>query len=160
MSRIGKQPIPILDGVKVSLAGNTVNVEGPKGKLNYEHRPEVKVEVDEDGKTIVISRASENREARAYHGLTRAIINNMINLRYWIMAYAPTSFGGHRVGQEIHKLNTEMQYIVSRNYVRRTIPFIIFMGLLTRQVFKYRWLRKDEDDAFEHSWRDVHFAAE
>lgn len=78
MSRIGKKPVPILDGVKVSLSGSTINVEGPKGKLNYEHRPEINVEVDEDNKSVVVSRGRNDRESRAYHGLTRAIINNMI----------------------------------------------------------------------------------
>jgi large subunit ribosomal protein L6 len=78
MSRIGKKPVAILDGVKVSLDGTTVNVEGPKGKLSYSHRPEIKVAVDDDSKSVVISRNNDNRESRAYHGLTRALINNMI----------------------------------------------------------------------------------
>ena len=78
MSRIGKKPVPVLDGVKVSLSGSTINVEGPKGKLNYEHRPEVKIEVDDDGKSVVISRTKEGKSARAFHGLTRAIVNNMV----------------------------------------------------------------------------------
>ena len=65
MSRIGKKPIPILDGVKVSLTGSTVNVEGPKGKLNYEHRPEVKIEVDEENKSVVISRASAESRSQS-----------------------------------------------------------------------------------------------
>ena len=78
MSRIGKKPVPILDGVKVSLSGNTINVEGPKGKLNYDHRPEVKVEVNEDGKAVVVSRLKDDKNGRAFHGLTRAILNNMI----------------------------------------------------------------------------------
>ena len=78
MSRIGKKPISILDGVKVTVSGNNVAVEGPKGKLNYDIRPEVKVEMDDDGKTINVIRENDDRESRAYHGLTRALINNMI----------------------------------------------------------------------------------
>ena len=46
MSRIGNKPITLLDGVKINVDGQTVSVEGPKGKLSYECRPEVKVEVD------------------------------------------------------------------------------------------------------------------
>jgi len=76
MSRIGKKPVPVLDGVKVSVSGRTVNVEGPKGKLSWEHRPEVEVKVD--GKLVQVSRKSDERLARALHGLTRAILNNMI----------------------------------------------------------------------------------
>lgn len=78
MSRIGNKPIPVLDGVKVSVEGRRVRVEGPKGKLEWEHRREVSVAVDADKKEIVVSRANDERPARAYHGLTRALINNMI----------------------------------------------------------------------------------
>ena len=78
MSRIGKKPIEILDGVKVSLDGRCVSVEGPKGKLQWEHRPEVSVEIDEDGKQAVVKRFREDRVSRALHGLTRSLINNMV----------------------------------------------------------------------------------
>lgn len=78
MSRIGRKPVEIPAGVKVSLEGNTVNVEGPKGKLSFTHRDEVKVEVTDDGKTVNVSRDSDLGLARALHGLTRALINNMI----------------------------------------------------------------------------------
>lgn len=78
MSRIGLLPVEVLDGVKVNVDGRVVSVEGPLGKLNYEHRPEVKVEVSDDGKSVVVSRQSNERAARAYHGLTRSLINNMV----------------------------------------------------------------------------------
>ncbi len=78
MSRIGKQPIAILDGVKVALEGRRISVEGPKGTLQWEHRPEVAVEIDEDGKTIVVKRFREDRLSRSFHGLTRSLINNMV----------------------------------------------------------------------------------
>ncbi|TWT83684.1 50S ribosomal protein L6 [Planctomycetes bacterium CA13] len=78
MSRIGKKPVSVVGGAKVSINGATIEVEGPKGKLSYEHRPEVSVALSEDGKEIVVSRDSDERPARAYHGLTRAIINNMV----------------------------------------------------------------------------------
>jgi large subunit ribosomal protein L6 len=78
MSRIGRKPVEIPAGVKVSLEGNTVNVEGPRGKLSFTHRDEVKVEVTDDGKTVNVSRDSDQGLARALHGLTRALINNMV----------------------------------------------------------------------------------
>lgn len=78
MSRIGNKPVSILDGVKVSVDGNTVNVEGPKGKLSYSHRPEVKVALNDDPQSVVVSRESNDSDSRAFHGLTRALINNMI----------------------------------------------------------------------------------
>ncbi|MEI7458298.1 MAG: 50S ribosomal protein L6 [Pirellula sp.] len=78
MSRVGRNPIAIVDGVKVAIADRTVSVEGPKGKLTFTHRDEVSVAVAEDGKTLQVSRKNDERESRAYHGLTRALINNMI----------------------------------------------------------------------------------
>lgn len=78
MSRIGILPVQILDGVKVNVDGRVVSVEGPLGKLDYEHRPEVKVEISDDGKSVVVTRKNDERISRAYHGLTRSLINNMV----------------------------------------------------------------------------------
>jgi large subunit ribosomal protein L6 len=78
MSRIGNKPVPILDGVKVSVSGRTVNVEGPKGKLAWEPRREIQVKVDEAQKQVLVSRADDERLSKALHGLSRSIISNMI----------------------------------------------------------------------------------
>ena len=78
MSRIGRKPIPILDGVKITHSGRTVSVEGPQGKLQLEHRPEVEVKVDESAKEVLVTRASDDRLVRSLHGLTRSLINNMV----------------------------------------------------------------------------------
>jgi large subunit ribosomal protein L6 len=76
MSRIGKQPIVIPAGVKVAITGGLVKVEGPKGKLAFTHHPNMKVE--SDGKAIKVTRPDDDRQNRALHGLTRALINNMV----------------------------------------------------------------------------------
>jgi large subunit ribosomal protein L6 len=78
MSRIGKKPVSIASGAKVSVSGRTVEVEGPKGKLAFEHRPEVRVAVDEAAKEVVVSRDDDERSSREFHGLTRAVIANMV----------------------------------------------------------------------------------
>lgn len=78
MSRIGKKPVPVLDGVKVSVQGRKVLVEGPKGKLEWEPRREIDVKLDETGKNIVVSRSDDERMSRALHGLSRSIIANMV----------------------------------------------------------------------------------
>jgi large subunit ribosomal protein L6 len=78
MSRIGKKPVAILDGVKVAVDGGVIRVEGPKGKLEFAHRPEIAVVMGGDGKSVEVSRHDDERSSRAYHGLTRALINNMI----------------------------------------------------------------------------------
>lgn len=78
MSRIGKKPVPIIDGVTVGVSNRVVAVEGPKGKLEFAYRPEINVEVDEENKQVVVSRNGEDRKPRELHGLTRAVIRNMI----------------------------------------------------------------------------------
>ena len=76
MSRIGKQPIVIPAKVKVEVKGQKVHVEGPKGKLDWElpKRTTLKVEGDK----IIVGRAGEDAQAKALHGLSRALVNNMV----------------------------------------------------------------------------------
>lgn len=76
MSRIGMMPIPIPDGVEVKIEGSEVLVKGPKGELSQGFRSEISI-TQEDG-TLRVSRASDEPEARALHGLTRALLNNMV----------------------------------------------------------------------------------
>ena len=78
MSRVGKSPIPVIDGVKVVISDRTVSVEGPKGKLSFTHRDEVSVALSDDGKSVNVTRTNDERASRAYHGLTRALVNNMV----------------------------------------------------------------------------------
>jgi large subunit ribosomal protein L6 len=78
MSRIGKQPIAIPAGVKVQLAEGTVRVEGPKGKLEFAPHPAMKVEIDDKTKALRVSRPDDERQSRSLHGLTRSLINNMV----------------------------------------------------------------------------------
>ena len=78
MSRIGNKPIPIPDKVKVSLSGQTVQVEGPKGKLSWTPRSEMTVTVDAAAKQVVVKRCDDERLSKSLHGLTRSLIANMI----------------------------------------------------------------------------------
>ncbi len=78
MSRIGKKPLSVPKGVKIQLADHTVTVEGPKGKLQWEFRPEVSVAYDEKAQTVSVARNDDDHLSRALHGTTRAMILNMI----------------------------------------------------------------------------------
>ena len=64
--------------MKVDVANRLITVEGKLGKLTFEHRPEVTVTVDEEAKEVVCSREGNDRSDRAFHGLTRALVANMI----------------------------------------------------------------------------------
>jgi large subunit ribosomal protein L6 len=78
MSRIGKAPVPVPAGVTIDIKSSNVAVKGPKGNLNINLRPEVKVKVEGNEAIVELTGAGGAREARAYHGLTRALINNMV----------------------------------------------------------------------------------
>jgi len=77
MSRIGKKPVP-LEGTTVKVSGREVSVTGKGGTLTYVHRPEVTVVVDDDAKTVVVTRQDDTKLSKAMHGLTRSLIANMI----------------------------------------------------------------------------------
>ena len=76
MSRIGKAPIPVPDGVQVDVKGSDLTVTGPKGTLNHTIPESVEVQV-EDG-VLTVTRANDERRSRALHGLTRSLVNNMV----------------------------------------------------------------------------------
>ena len=76
MSRIGKKPVEIPKGVTINLDGNNIKVKGPKGELNRTIHPSIKTEIAEG--ELIVSRPNDLKESRALHGLTRALIQNMV----------------------------------------------------------------------------------
>lgn len=78
MSRIGKAPVEIPSGVTVDVKGRDISVKGPKGNLTMTMRPEVEVAIEGDTAQVSLNGSGQARAARAYHGLTRALVNNMV----------------------------------------------------------------------------------
>ena len=76
MSRIGKQPITVPAGVDVTIDGNTVTVKGPKGELTRSF-PEIMI-IKREGDDIIVERPDDSRDAKAFHGLVRTLIANMV----------------------------------------------------------------------------------
>ena len=76
MSRIGKKPVSIPEGVKIARAKGVVTVEGPKGKLTQDIADEIATEIKND--EVVLTRPSDSKRHRAMHGLYRALITNMV----------------------------------------------------------------------------------
>lgn len=76
MSRIGKQPVSVPQGVDVKLEGNKITVKGPKGELSRD-LPEL-MNIKQEGDEILVERPDDSREARSLHGLTRTLVNNMV----------------------------------------------------------------------------------
>ncbi|HOJ62869.1 MAG TPA: 50S ribosomal protein L6 [Spirochaetota bacterium] len=78
MSRIGKLPIIIPDGVKVSVIDKNITIEGPKGKSSITLLDNVKVKVEDNPKRIIVERSSDEKFDKASHGLFRVLINNVV----------------------------------------------------------------------------------
>ena len=76
MSRIGRKPIVIPQGVQVELNGNTVKVKGPKGELTQTVHPEIQLVLED--KTLKVERPSDEKKHRSLHGLTRTLVSNMV----------------------------------------------------------------------------------
>ena len=76
MSRIGRKPITIPDGVEVTINGSTITAKGPLGQESLTIREEIKVEKED--KTLNVTRINEDRNVRALHGLTRTLISNLV----------------------------------------------------------------------------------
>jgi large subunit ribosomal protein L6 len=76
VSRIGKQPVPIPPKVQVTIDGSAITVKGPKGELS--HKFPVDMAIKEDDGYVIVERPTDMKHHRAFHGMTRAIINNMV----------------------------------------------------------------------------------
>ncbi len=76
MSRIGKLPVSIPAGVKVTVSGDSFEVEGPKGKLSQRYDPSVTITVE--GDQAFVARVNDSKKARSFHGLYRNLLNNMV----------------------------------------------------------------------------------
>jgi large subunit ribosomal protein L6 len=76
VSRIGRSPIPVPEGVEVNIAGQSVTVKGPKGELCREFNPQMTITLQEG--RLSVARSSEEGPVRALHGLTRALLANMV----------------------------------------------------------------------------------
>ena len=77
MSRIGKLPVTVPSGVDVTIDGRTVIVKGPKGTLSHTVIAPITVERGDDG-SIVVNRPDDERKSKAYHGLSRTLVNNLV----------------------------------------------------------------------------------
>ena len=76
MSRIGKIPVNVPSGVNVTFAGEQMFVEGPKGKLSQKYHPLITFE--KEGNVIMVKRANEEKQTKAFHGLYRNLLNNLV----------------------------------------------------------------------------------
>ena len=76
MSRIGRKPITVPQGVKIQISGSKMNAEGPKGKLSLDIHPRMKMSIE--GNQVTVQRPSDSTQDKSLHGLTRTLISNVL----------------------------------------------------------------------------------
>lgn len=109
MSRVGKLPVPIPSGVKCELSGSHIKVTGPKGALERDLHPVIGVRMENN--EIVLTRPTDKGEDRALHGLTRALINNMvIGVTKGFVKVLKVEGVGYRASMQGKSLNLALGY--------------------------------------------------
>src|SRR5205809_313954 len=118
MSRVGQTPIPIPEGVQVSVVGRDITVNGPRGELQRSIPEELSVQ-QVDGE-IKVARSDESRESRALHGLTRSLIANMIR---GVTEGFEKRLENHGVGYRAQKQGNDLELAVGYSHtVRKPAP--------------------------------------
>ena len=109
MSRIGNKPITVPAGVEVKVEGQHVTVKGPKGTLERDINPEITVKLEEG--TLTFARSSEERLDKSLHGLTRTLVNNMIEgVQKEFTRELQINGVGYRVQKQGNDLNLSLGY--------------------------------------------------
>ena len=109
MSRIGNKPITVPAGVEVKIEGKHISVKGPKGTLERDIEPEISMELKEN--VLTISRDSDERRSKSLHGLTRTLINNMVNgVQKEFTRELQINGVGYRVQKQGNDLNLSLGY--------------------------------------------------
>ena len=109
MSRIGKQPITIPEGVEVKIENNKVSVKGPKGSLEKEFNSLIKIEIENN--QVIVTRPNDEAISKSLHGLTRSLINNMIiGVKDEFKKELEINGVGYRVAKQGNNLNLTLGY--------------------------------------------------
>lgn len=109
MSRIGKQPITIPEGVEVKIDGNKVSVKGPKGSLEKEFNPLMNITIENN--EVIVTRPNDEELSRSLHGLTRTLIHNMImGVKEEFKKELEINGVGYRVAKQGNNLNLTLGY--------------------------------------------------
>lgn len=131
MSRIGRLPIQIPQGVTVTVNGDEVLVKGSKGELSYVKNPDIKVVVEES--TVLVSRNSENPDTASLYGLSRTLIDNMvIGVSEGFKKQLEINGIGYRAAINGNKLTLNLGYSHQIDYVAPTgITITVEKNLVT-----------------------------
>lgn len=118
MSRVGQAPIPIPDGVSISVTAGQIHVNGPKGELHRAIPEDIVAETTEG--EVIVTREKETREAKALHGLTRSLIANMVQ---GVTQGYEKALEIHGVGYRVAKQGSDLEFAVGFSHpVKKPAP--------------------------------------
>ncbi len=112
MSRIGKLPITVPSGVDVQIDGRTVTVKGPKGTLSHTVIEPITIERDDSG-VVVVKRPDDERKNKAYHGLSRTLVNNLF---VGVTAGYEKKLEIHGVGYRVVKKGSDLEFALGYSH--------------------------------------------
>jgi large subunit ribosomal protein L6 len=112
MSRIGKLPVAVPAGVEVTIDGQQIKVEGPKGTLEHTVAEPIIVERDEDG-TLLVKRPDDERTSKALHGLTRTLVNNLV---VGVTAGYEKKMEIHGVGYRVQAKGSDLEFALGYSH--------------------------------------------
>jgi large subunit ribosomal protein L6 len=112
MSRIGKLPITVPSGVDVNIDGRTVTVKGPKGTLSHTVIEPITVERDDSG-AVVVNRPDDERKSKAYHGLSRTLVNNLF---VGVTAGYEKKLEIHGVGYRVQAKGSDLEFALGYSH--------------------------------------------
>jgi len=119
MSRIGKLPIPVPNGVEVTIEGPSVTVKGPRGTLSHRlAEPIVAERSDEDG-TLLVRRPNDERRSRALHGLSRTLVSNMV---VGVTQGYEKKMEIHGVGYRVALRGTDLEFSLGYSHPVKVVP--------------------------------------
>jgi len=118
MSRIGKLPVPVPGGVDVTLDGALVTVKGPKGTLMHTLAEPITIDRGDDG-MLVVRRPNDERRARALHGLSRTLVNNMV---IGVTQGYEKKLEIHGVGYRVALKGSELEFSLGYSHPVRVSP--------------------------------------
>jgi large subunit ribosomal protein L6 len=154
MSRVGKQPVSVPENVKVTVQGQTILVEGPKGQMSLTVRPELEVVFEPQKRQIVVTRkGNETRQAKALHGLHRSLIANMVEgITHQFLKRLTITGSGYGARVETGALVLDVGFC---HPVKAPIPTGLFVTTPTPRLIEIRGADKQQVGQFAAGVRSI-----
>ena len=153
MSRIGKNPIPVATGVDVAIQNGEVRVKGAQGELMMRHHPDISVDWDSQARQIKVTRGDDQPKSRALHGLTRALVANMVTgVQQPYVKQLEIQGVGYQASVSGQTLSLQVGYA---NTIKLPIPKVVKVELASPTMINLKSIDKHAVGQFAANIRNV-----